>query len=82
LEKIRRDDERKNKLSTNNIDRYLAHHYIERRSVVFIVDSTFASYAMLSSAFTFVKEVFDELSDNDNFGYIFMDHKQKTTREI
>jgi len=37
---------------------------------------------MLSSAFTFVKECFDELSDVDDFGYIFMDHKARTTREI
>ena len=61
---------------------YLAHHYIERRSVVFIIDSTFASYAMLQSAFTFMKDCFDEMGPNDNFGYICIDQKAKNIREI
>lgn len=81
IEKIRENDERK-RLCTVNINKYLAHHYIERRSIVFIVDSTFASYAMLSSALAFVKETFNTINDTDSFGYILMDHKQKTTREM
>lgn len=44
LEKMKRNDSR---LSCGNIYMYLAHHYIERRSVVFVIDSTFSSYAML-----------------------------------
>lgn len=48
----------------------LSHHYILRKSVVFIVDTEFSSVVYMERANRYVKEFFNGLNGKDHFGYI------------
>ena len=54
-----------------SIYKYLSHHYILRRSVVFIVDSQYDSVFFRDKAMSYTREYFDkQLDENDYFGFI------------
>lgn len=48
----------------------LSHHYIHRKSVVFIVDTEYSSVIYRDLANKYVKKFFKNLSGKDHFGYI------------
>ena len=54
----------------STIHKYLSHHYIQRRSVVFIVDTQFESVVHYEKAYSYVKQFFKSLDDDDYFGFI------------
>ena len=54
-----------------SIYKYLSHHYILRRSVIFIVDSQYDSVFFRDKAMKYTKEFFEnELDSEDYFGFI------------
>jgi len=54
-----------------SIYKYLSHHYILRKSVVFIVDSQYDSVFFRDKAMRYTREYFDnELEGEDYFGFI------------
>ena len=55
---------------SHSIEKSLARHYIERRSVVFIVDNNFDSATYKYLAHDMVKKLFTKLEDSDYFGFI------------
>ena len=59
-------------MSLLSIHKYLADHYILRRSIIFIVDSHFDSLFFSEKAFHYVKEFYKELNEEDYFGFIPM----------
>ena len=59
-----------------SIYKYLSHHYILRRSVVFIVDSQYDSVFFRDKAMTYTKDFFEnELDGEDYFGFIPLSSK-------
>ena len=48
----------------------LSHHYILRKSVVFIVDTEYSSVIYQDMANRYAKKFFKELDGQDYFGYI------------
>jgi len=57
--------------SKNVIYDILSHHYIHKKSVVFIVDTEFSSVIYRDLANKYVKNFFkNNLTDKDHFGYI------------
>lgn len=56
-----------------SIYKYLSHHYILKRSVVFIVDSQFDSVLYRDKAMKYVSQFYGQLTDEDYFGYISLD---------
>ena len=56
-----------------SIYKYLSHHYILKRSVVFIVDSQFDSVVYRDKAMKYVSQFYGQLTDEDYFGYISLD---------
>lgn len=48
----------------------LSHHYILRKSVVFIVDTEYSSVIYQDLANKYVKNFFRELDGQDSFGFI------------
>jgi len=67
-----------------SIYKWLSHHYIRRRSVVFIVDSKFDSVVYRDKAIKYVKDFYSQdLGKHDYFGFISLDDsKQATIDEI
>ena len=60
-----------------SIYKWLSHHYVRRRSIVFIVDSQFDSVVYRDKAMKYVRDFFGEaLSDQDYFGYISLDNSK------
>ena len=62
----------KRKKTTRNrtIYKFLGHHYIQRRSVVFIVDNEYSGVYYHEKTNKFVNKVFSRLDEEDHFGYI------------
>ena len=60
------------------IYKYLSHHYVLRRSVVFIVDTEFTGVFYHDKANKYVKRVFDKLDPEDYFGYISLGKQRHT----
>ena len=56
-----------------SVYKFLGHHYILRRSVVFIVDTDFDLEAHRATTASYVCTFFDKLSSEDHFGYISLD---------
>ena len=56
-----------------SIYKFLSHHYITRRSFVFIVDTQFDSVLYRDKAIKYVKQLFKDLDAEDYFGYISLD---------
>ena len=57
-----------------SIYKWLSHHYIRRRSVVFIVDSQFDSVVYRDKAMKYVRSFYrNRLNEQDYFGYISLD---------
>ena len=54
----------------NSIHKYLSHHYIVRRSVVFIVDSQYDSMVYREMAMRYASKFYKSLDDEDHFGFI------------
>ena len=48
----------------------LSHHYIMRKSIVFIVDTEYNSVIYQDMANKYVREQFKDLDNQDYFGYI------------
>ena len=69
---------KKTKKKTKNkmIYKYLSHHYVLRRSVVFIVDTEFTGVFYHDKANKYVRRVFDKLDPEDYFGYISLGKKR------
>lgn len=63
--------------SCKAIYRFLSHHYIQRRSVVFIVDSEYDSVVCRDIAMEHVTKFFGALSEEDHFGYISLSKTSK-----
>ena len=57
------------------IYKYLSHHYVLRRSVVFIVDTEYSSVIYHDKANKYVKKFFKQLDPEDYFGYISLGKK-------
>ena len=57
------------------IYKYLSHHYVLRRSVVFIVDTEYTSVIYHDKANKYVKKFFKQLDPEDYFGYISLGKK-------
>lgn len=65
-----------------SIYKYLSHHYILRRSVVFIVDTQFDSFVYRDKAMKYVNEVFrHRLDDEDYFGFISLDYSKQASED-
>lgn len=54
----------------NSVYKYLSHHYVLKRSIVFIVDTDFSSVVYKKKVAQYVKDFFNEMSPTDCFGYI------------
>mmetsp|Transcript_4884 Transcript_4884/g.5959 ORF Transcript_4884/g.5959 Transcript_4884/m.5959 type:complete len:198 (+) Transcript_4884:1357-1950(+) len=68
--------------SCQSIYKYLSHHYILKRSIVFIVDSQFDSVIFRDKVQKYVRDFFDGMDEEDYFGYISLDQKGGLTDEI
>ena len=85
LNKEARSAHKRDEVSTlwgkcKSIYKWLSHHYIRRRSVVFIVDSQFDSVFYRDRVMKYVKGTFSKsLSDKDYFGYISLDDPKQAT---
>jgi len=55
---------------SKSIYKLLSHHYITRRSVLFIIDTQYSSQFYKQKAIALVAQVFKELSPSDYFGLI------------
>ena len=62
-----------------SIENHLKHHYIQQRSVVFIVDTYFESFEYNQIAREQVFNFFDQLGDEDYFGLINLDPNSHTS---
>jgi len=62
--------------------KFLSHHYILRRSVVFIFDSQFDSVVYRDKAMHFVRKFCKEMDAEDHFGFITLDQKPLTDEVI
>ena len=74
----RRGTKQGNKIKTANrpmIYKHLSHHYVLKRSVVFIVDTEFSSVFYHYMANRQVKKFFKQLDNEDYFGYISLGDK-------
>jgi len=58
---------------TPNIYKFLGHHYILRRSVVFIMDTEFESIFYKEKASSYISSYFDRMAPDDYFGYISLE---------
>ena len=56
--------------SCKSIYRFLSHHYVQRRSIVFSVDSEYDSVVCRDIAMQNVNKFFNSLGEEDHFGYI------------
>lgn len=63
--------------SCKAIYRFLSHHYIQRRSVVFIVDTEYDSVVCRDIAMEHVTKFFGALNEEDHFGYISLSNTSK-----
>ena len=52
------------------VNKHLRKHYIQKRSVIFIVDNCFDSVFYSQKAYDFVRKVYKGLSPDDYFGMI------------
>ena len=57
-------------MQTNTIYKHLSHHYILKRSFVFIADFSFDGIAIKDKATEFIMNFFDSLQPDDQFGFI------------
>ena len=62
-------------LGVGGENQFLSHHYVLRRSVVFIVDTECSSVFYHYMANRQVKKFFKKLDDQDYFGYISLGEK-------
>ena len=53
----------------------LSHHYVQRKSVVFIVDTAFSNVVYQEKANKYAQEFFSKLDNQDYFGYISLGNK-------
>ena len=56
--------------SKNAVYKYLSHHYVLKRSVVFIVDSDFSSEVHKEKAHHYLNNFFEKMELSDYFGFI------------
>ena len=63
------------------IYKYLSHHYVLKRSVVFIVGEDFDSVFYKEKAHEYVKEFFKTMKPTDHFGYLSLG-KNSNNNEI
>lgn len=92
-EKVELEDIRRQQKSLNLVEprvwskcssiyKWLSHHYIRRRSVVFIVDSQFDSVVYRDKAIKFVNDFYSQsLNSLDYFGFISLDASQQASRD-
>ena len=66
----------KKKTKNKMIYKYLSHHYVLRRSVVFIVDTEFTGVFYHDKANKYVRRAFEKLDPEDYFGYISLGKKR------
>ena len=59
----------------SSIYKYLSHHYIMRRSVVFIVDNEYDSVVYRDMTMRHARQFYGSLDDEDHFGFISLDAK-------
>lgn len=59
----------------------MSHHYIQRRSVVFIVDTQFDSVVYRDKALKYVEKFYSKLDRQDHFGYISLNSPQDMTKD-
>ena len=59
----------------------MSHHYIQRRSVVFIVDTQFDSVVYRDKALRYVEKFYSKLDGQDHFGYISLNSPQDMTKD-
>ena len=65
-----------------SIYKWLSHHYIRRRSVVFIVDTQFDSVVYRDKAMKYVRSFYrNRLNEHDYFGYISLDDSQQAAQD-
>jgi hypothetical protein len=55
------------------IHRFLSKHYVQRRSIVFVLDKSFSSVFYYERAIAFITKTFGELKENDYFGLITLE---------
>jgi hypothetical protein len=56
-----------------SIHRFLSKHYVQRRSIVFVLDKSFSSVFYYERAIAFITKTFGELKENDYFGLITLE---------
>ena len=61
----------------NDVYTHLSHHYILRRSIVVIVDTEFESMVYADAAMYHIRRFFEQLDDEDYFGFINLDSVHK-----
>ena len=54
----------------NSLYQYLSHHYVQKRSIVIIVDTDYESSVYKDKAFRYVDYCFKKLNPTDSFGLI------------
>lgn len=65
-----------------SIYKWLSHHYILRRSVVFIVDCQYDSVVYRDKAMKFVRSFYkNKLDDEDFFGFISLDSSEQACKD-
>lgn len=67
---------------SQTVYRSLSKHYIQRRSIVFIVDRKFQSVFFFERALDLVKQVFNSLHDEDYFGFLALDETNLQQRIV
>ena len=70
LNYFKKETDKEEKFEVPAIYKYLSHHYVGRKSVVFIVDQKFHSDKYLSIVNSQVLHYFNQLNREDYFGYI------------
>ena len=55
------------------IYRFLSKHYVQRRSVVFVLDKSFSSVFYYERAIAYITKTFGELKENDFFGLLTLE---------
>lgn len=64
-----------------SIYKFLSHHYIQRRSFVFVVDTQFDSVVYRDKAVKYVNDFFKNLDPEDYFGYISLDENKRSSKD-
>ena len=73
---VRPSLKRKKPDRNRTIYKFLGHYYIQRRSVVFIVDNEFSGVYYHEKTNKFVNRIFQRLNAEDHFGFIGLSRQQ------